>query len=198
MSIDADSPRSAGESWLTLYYLGRAAFSTVWVAAALALGQKYAVLGAGLLVLYPFWDAAANYIDAARSGRLAANRTQALNVFVSLVTTPAVVVTLQMGLNAVLATFGAWAVLSGLLQLGTAIGRWRSGAQWAMILSGAQSALAGAFFVIQARQAVPAVIPTIAGYAAFGAIYFLVSAIWLIVGKRLRNSPTDKPPAASA
>ena len=44
--------------------------------------------------------------------------------------------------------FGAWAILSGLLQLGTAVRRWkRFGAQWAMVLSGGQSALAGGFFI---------------------------------------------------
>jgi hypothetical protein len=50
-----------------------------------------------------------------------------------------------------------------------------------MVLSGAQSALAGVFFVIQAQQPVAAVIATVAGYAGFGAIYFLVSALWLAV-----------------
>jgi uncharacterized membrane protein HdeD (DUF308 family) len=177
---------SAQEQWLTRYYLCRAAFSAAWVASALMLGQQYPIFGAFLLVIYPLWDAAANYIDAAQSGGLARNRTQALNVFVSLATALGVLVALQMGLNAVLAVFGAWAFLSGLLQLGTAIGRWKSsGAQWAMILSGGQSALAGAFFVVQAQSPISAVIPTIAGYAAFGAIYFLVSAIWLAVGRSL-------------
>ena len=56
-----------------------------------------------------------------------------------------------------------------------------------MVLSGAQSAVAGGFFVVQAQQPVAAVLPTIAGYAAFGAIYFLVSALWLVVGKRMRR-----------
>ena len=139
-------------------------------------------------MLYPLWDAAANYVDAARNGGFGRNRSQAVNTLVSLATTMAVIAALQMGLNAVLAVFGAWAILSGLLQLATAIGRWRTaGAQWAMVLSGAQSAVAGGFFVVQAQQPVAAVLPTIAGYAAFGAIYFLVSALWLVVGKRMRR-----------
>ena len=51
-------------------------------------------------------------------------------------------------LHAVLAVFGAWAILAGLLQFATGLRRWRSyGAQWSMILSGAQSALAGGFFI---------------------------------------------------
>lgn len=187
-TIDRDFAQSSQERWLQLYYLGRAVFSAAWVASVLTLGQRYPALGAFLLVIYPLWDAAANYVDAARNGGLGRNRTQALNVFVSLATTLAVVVTLRMGLSAVLTVFGTWAILSGLLQLGTAIRRWRSsGAQWAMILSGAQSALAGSFFIVQAQSPVSAVIPTVAGYAAVGAVYFLVSALWLTVGKRLRK-----------
>lgn len=76
-----------------------------------------------------------------------------------------------------------------MLQLGTALRRWKSaGAQWAMVLSGGQSALAGAFFVFQSLQAVPAIAQTVAGYAAFGAFYFLVSAIALFVSKRTPQS----------
>ncbi|MDB5527061.1 MAG: hypothetical protein JWR51_164 [Devosia sp.] len=186
-TIDTNLAPSTQERWLTRYYFSRAAFSAAWVAVTLTLGQQYPLFGAVLLVIYPLWDAAANYMDAAQNGGLAQNRTQALNVFVSLATTLGVLVTLQMGLSAVLVVFGAWAFLSGLLQLATAIRRWKTGAQWAMILSGGQSALAGAFFVVQAQAPVSAVIPTIAGYAGFGAIYFLVSALWLVVSKRLRN-----------
>ena len=68
-----------------------------------------------------------------------------------------------------------------------AVRRWASGAQWAMVLSGAQSALAGGFFIAQSAQEVSAVIPLIAGYAGFGAIYFLVSALWLVLGRRARK-----------
>jgi hypothetical protein len=89
--------------------------------------------------------ALANYIDASRSGGMADNRTQAMNVVISLTTTIAVITALR--LNWVLGIFGIWAVLAGLLQLATAVRRWQHlGAQWAMILSGGQSALAGAFF----------------------------------------------------
>jgi hypothetical protein len=186
-SADALAAHPAEERWLTRYYFTRAAFSVAWVAAALALGQQNSVLGATLLVLYPLWDAAANYADAISNGGLGRNRSQAINVVVSSITTLAVLAALQVGLGAVLGVFGTWAVLTGLLQLATAIRRWKAGAQWAMVLSGGQSALAGTFFIIQAQQPVPAVLPTIAGYAGFGAIYFLVSAVWLAIGKRIRK-----------
>jgi hypothetical protein len=190
MTLDQTSPRSASNQWLARYYLTRAAFSAAWVASALTLAAHNPVLGAVWLLIYPLWDAAANAVDATRNGGLGQNRTQALNAVISLATALAVLIALQMSLQTVLLVFGAWAILSGLLQLATAIGRSRtSGAQWAMVLSGAQSALAGAFFILQAQQDVPAVIPTIAGYAGFGAFYFLISALFLIIGERLRRHP---------
>jgi uncharacterized membrane protein HdeD (DUF308 family) len=85
-------------------------------------------------------------------------------------------------MNKVLGIFGAWAIMSGLLQLGTGLRRWKAyGAQWAMILSGAQSALAGGFFIHQAGMPAAPTIATVAGYAGFGAFYFLVSALSLCV-----------------
>ncbi|TFW59216.1 DUF308 domain-containing protein [Bradyrhizobium barranii subsp. apii] len=184
-----DLVRADREQWLKFYYFIRAAFSVAWVVAAFAVGSPSAAIAGALLVLYPAWDAAANLVDALRSGGLTQNRTQALNVLVSLVTTVAVLVALQMSMNGVLGVFGAWAILSGLLQLGTAIRRWRSfGAQWAMVLSGGQSALAGGFFIFQATTPMSPTIANVAGYAAVGAIYFLVSAVWLTVTEWRRGA----------
>jgi uncharacterized membrane protein HdeD (DUF308 family) len=176
------------EQWLKLYYFIRAAFSVTWVVAAFTVGQS-AVIAGILLVAYPAWDAAANWLDALRSGGLSQNRTQALNVVVSLAATAAVILALQISMNWVLGVFGAWAILSGLLQLGTALRRWRGhGAQWAMVLSGGQSALAGGFFIFQAAMPASPSIANVAGYASVGALYFLVSAIWLTVSEWRRRA----------
>ncbi|MGO7669749.1 DUF308 domain-containing protein [Rhizobium ruizarguesonis] len=176
------------EEWLTRYYVTRAAFSAIWVAAALTAGQQSLAVAAGLLILYPAWDAAANLVDAGRSGGLANNRSQAINVAVSAVTTAAVIVALTMSMNWVLGVFGLWAIFSGLLQLGTAVRRWKTdGGQWAMILSGGQSAVAGAFFIAQAQMPAPPSIANIAGYAGLGAFYFLVSAVWRSVTQMRRK-----------
>lgn len=173
------------EQWLKRYYYTRTLFSVLWVAAAFTLGQHSSAIGAILLVIYPAWDALANYIDASRSGGLGHNRIQTTNIIVSVLTTLAVFVALSISRNWVIGVFGVWAILSGLLQLGVAVGRWKSyGAQWTMILSGAQSSLAGAFFIVQAQMPVPPSIVNIAGYSAVGAFYFLVSALWLTVSQR--------------
>jgi hypothetical protein len=181
MTTDPTATNPNQDQWLRTYYLLRTAVSVAWVIAAFAIGRQSPGVAAILLVGYPAWDALANFIDASRSGGLARNRTQAVNVAVSVATTLAVLLALP-DMHRVLGVFGAWAILSGLLQLGTALKRWkRHGAQAAMVLSGAQSALAGGFFIRQALGPVEPSIMNVAGYAGVGAFYFLVSGLWLVV-----------------
>lgn len=177
----AVAPVAGRSNGLRDYYYLRAGVSAAWVAAAFTAGRTSPPLGAALLVAYPAWDALANLIDARRSGGLARNPSQLLNVGVSGIAALAVAVTLG-NMNTVLAVFGAWAILAGLLQLATGARRWTSyGAQWAMILSGAQSALAGGLFIKQALGTAVPGITDVAPYAAVGAFYFLVSALLLTV-----------------
>ncbi|HEY8333077.1 MAG TPA: DUF308 domain-containing protein [Tardiphaga sp.] len=180
--------RAATSHWLQTYYFIRAGVSVIWVAAAFTVGARMPPIAAALLLAYPAWDAVANFVDAQRSGGLKDNGSQAFNVAVSAITTVAVAIALGQGMHAVLAVFGVWAVLAGLFQLITGVRRWRAGGQLAMILSGAQSVLAGAFFVKQATGAAVPGITDIAPYAAFGAFYFLASAIWLTVVQARRRS----------
>lgn len=189
MANDTTASR-AGADALARYYLLRAVAAAVWVAAAFTIGASNPVVAGVLLVLYPAWDAFANARDAKANGGFRANVPQALNTAVSAVIALAVLVALRIDMRLVLVLFGAWATLAGLLQLVVGVRRWRVyGAQWAMVLSGAQSALAGGFFISRAvASATPAapVITVIAPYAAFGAFYFLVSAILLAVKTRRR------------
>ncbi|KAI0911393.1 hypothetical protein F4823DRAFT_561042 [Ustulina deusta] len=192
--LDADAdPVATQERWLKKYYFARVAFSAVWVAAAFTVGDAYYLAAAVLLVIYPLWDAAACLVDAQHSGGLANNQSQAINLLVSLATTVLVLVGVIINMHWVFGVYGAWAILSGLMQLGAAVRRWKTtGAQWAQILSGAQSSLAGGFFIFQATQPMVPSIDGIAGYAAFGAFYFLVSALWLTVkGLRSQKPSTD-------
>jgi hypothetical protein len=174
-------------SWLKTYYFLRFAVSAVWVALAFTVAKGAPQIAAILLVAYPAWDAIANYVDASRSGGLGRNRSQMLNVIVSVMTAISVGLALGQSMNAVLGVFGVWAALAGLFQLITGVRRWASyGAQWAMILSGAQSMLAGGFMLKMAGGIVPVGIANVAPYAAFGAFYFLVSAVWLTVSDARR------------
>jgi uncharacterized membrane protein HdeD (DUF308 family) len=113
-----------------------------------------------------------------------------LNFFVSIVTTAAVAIAVCRSMYDVLFVFGIWAAFSGILQLVTAVRRWKSsGAQWVMILSGAQSVLAGVFMVKLAGGDAPVGIANVAPYAAFGAFYFLVSAVWLTISDARKAKP---------
>lgn len=187
-TIGTPQDTDAGTTWLTRYYFARAAFSVVWVGAAVALADSASAVVAALLLIYPAWDAIANVVDAQRNGGLRRNPTQAFNAIVSTVTTVLVGISLTTSMNDVLRVFGVWAALSGLLQLATAVRRWKTyGAQWPMILSGAQSTFAGVMFLVQASAPEAPHITAIAPYAAFGAFYFLVAAIWLVVGRARRR-----------
>lgn len=74
--------------------------------------------------------------------------------------------------------WGIWAIVSGLIQLTVALVRRKLGGQWPMIVSGAISTVAGAAFIVQAAQP-NASLTVLAGYAALGGIFFLVSAVRL-------------------
>ena len=172
---------SSQATWLRSYYFTRAILSIAWIVAAILSGG-YSAVATILLVVYPAWDAVANLVDARANGGLKANPSQSLNVAASTIMTLAVIIAVMKDNYAVLAVFGVWAILSGLLQLYTGARRWRSyGAQWVMMLSGAQSTLAGAFMISRSfGDAMPSILD-IAPYAGFGAFYFLLSAIWLTV-----------------
>lgn len=183
---DAAAP---DRDWLKTYYYLRFGVSAIWVALAFTAAKAVPPLAAVMLVAYPAWDALANYLDASRSGGLARNKSQMLNFVVSVATAVAVAAALPHGMHAVLQIFGVWAILSGLFQLLTGVRRWKSfGAQWAMILSGAQSGLAGAHMLSKAAGAAPVSIADVAPYAAFGAFYFLISAVSLTISGARRRS----------
>jgi uncharacterized membrane protein HdeD (DUF308 family) len=178
------SNQGSASDWLKSYYFVRAGVAIAWVAIAFTVGKAMPPIATALLVAYPLWDAAANLVDARRNGGLINNSSQALNVVVSVIAGVAVALTIGTSMNTVLGIFGAWAGLAGLFQLITGVRRWRTyGAQWAMILAGAQSAIVGVVFIKQATAPAVPGITDIAPYAAFGAFYFLISAIWLTVSE---------------
>lgn len=177
---------SAIGKWLQKYYIIRVSFSILWILLAVTIGKHSIIAGAILLVAYPAWDALANFIDANKSGGLAKNFAQRLNLFLSLAAALAIGISLIYGTSAAIIVFGLWAIASGVFQLLAALKRRAvSGGQWAMILSGAQSALAGGFFIKQAVGGIGLDVSVVTPYAAFGAFYFAVAAALLT-----RRTPT--------
>ena len=160
-------------------YLLRAAFALAWAAVLLVAAPDPGPLLAALLVVYPLVDAGA-VLAQLRSGDRAPGPRVAewANVLVSL----AVAATLGWAgthsIDAALAVWGAWAALSGLTQLVTAVLRRHTGGQVPQIVSGAISVAAGAAFLGQSAQD-PANMSGAGGYAVLGAVFFLVSAVRL-------------------
>jgi uncharacterized membrane protein HdeD (DUF308 family) len=165
------------------FYFLRAGAALVWVALVFASAPTPVLLAGALLVVYPAWDAIANVLDALRSGGLQANPGQKFNAVVSIVTAAFMAIAFALHGNAGgVLVFGAWALLAGLFQLAVGIRRRKLGGQVFMMISGVQSALAGVVFVVQAFGVAPG-LRQLAPYAAFGGLYFLLSALWLTFKK---------------
>lgn len=182
-TLVSSSPQLERAAWLRKLYFIRAAFSLVWVGLVHTVAKTSPVLAMILLIAYPAWDALANLLDVKMTGGAKANPTQVLNIWISTVVTAAVAIAPALGLHIALIIFGIWAIFSGLMQLATAIRRRKSNrGQWVMMLSGAQSVLAGCLFLTRQGSSA-SVAETVSGYAAVGAVYFLISGLVLLFRK---------------
>ncbi|HEY8919388.1 MAG TPA: hypothetical protein VIM87_23260 [Chitinophaga sp.] len=132
-----------------------------------------------LLIIYPAWDVIGTFLDIRANLNSPSRTPQYINAVISVLTTLAVGVVLQKGIPETLMVFGAWAILTGSIQLVLGLQRRKLlGGQWPMIISGGQSMIAGVSIIIQAHA--PAMgIANLAGYSAFGAFYYLLSAFRL-------------------
>lgn len=162
----------------TLYFT-RAAFSVIWAILLAVFTEKSKGFAYVLLIIYPVWDVIGTFLDIRANKGSSSKTPQYLNAGIGIVTALAVGIALQTGVPEALFVFGAWAVLTGFIQLVLGLRRRKSlGGQWPMIISGGQSVLAGASFIALARD--PAMgITSLAGYAAFGAFYYLLAAFRL-------------------
>ena len=155
-------------------YLVRFGFALVWAILLFTTKADLGALAVTLLVLYPLFDVAAAVVD------LRSSRAKGLqvNIAISLLAAVGVAIAAASGMPDVLRVWGAWAIVSGLVQLGVGVARRGMGGQWPMILSGGISVLAGVSFIVMASSANPS-LANVAGYAVLGGIFFLVSALRL-------------------
>ena len=162
----------------TLYFT-RAAFSIIWVILVAIFAKTSLGIASVLLIIYPAWDVIGTFLDI-RANRNSPSKTpQYINAAISAVTTVAVGLALQKGIPEALIVFGIWAIATGAIQLILGIRRRKLlGGQWPMIISGGQSILAGVSFIILAHDPTKGVF-SLAGYAAFGAFYYLLTAFRL-------------------
>jgi hypothetical protein len=159
-------------------YFVRFGFAVVWALLLFATKSDLGPVSIPLLVLYPLFDAAAAVVDTRSSGATGPGRGLQVNIAISLLATIGVAVACASGVPGVLRVWGAWAIVSGLVQLIVGVSRRTMGGQWPMILSGGISVLAGGSFIAGASAANPS-LANIAGYAVLGGIFFLVSALRL-------------------
>ncbi|MEV3960657.1 hypothetical protein AB0M34_07095 [Nocardia sp. NPDC050193] len=165
------------EGLRNLYY-ARFGFAIAWALLMLEAAATLTPVSIALLVLYPLFDVAAAVIDFRTSGAARPKAPLYLNMALSLLTAVGLGVAATSGVPDVLWVWGGWAITAGIVQLIVAILRYRLGGQWAMILSGGISTLAGASFVAGAG-APDASLTALAGYATLGGIFFLISAVRL-------------------
>lgn len=177
-AIGAMAPTSGSTTTLRTLYYARFGFAVVWAILMMAIASTISPATIALLVIYPLFDVAAAVIDFRSSGASRPKAPLYVNIALSLLTAIGLVVAATSGISGVLRVWGAWAITAGLVQLLVAILRYRLGGQWAMILSGGISVLAGGSFIVMAGGP-QASLTSIAGYAILGGIFFLASAIRL-------------------
>jgi uncharacterized membrane protein HdeD (DUF308 family) len=162
-----------------LYFI-RAAFSVAWVIAVALFAKTSLGIASVLLIIYPAWDIVGTFLDIRANHASISKVPQYINVVISGITTVAVGLALQKGVPEALIVFGAWAIGTGLIQLILALHRRKFlGGQWPMIISGAQSMIGGTSFILLAHDPTKG-ITSLAGYAAFGAVYYLLAAFRLL------------------
>jgi uncharacterized membrane protein HdeD (DUF308 family) len=160
-------------------YFTRAAFSVIWVILIAIFAASNFTVASILLIIYPAWDVFGTFLDIRANKGPSSKMPQYLNAVISTITTIAVALALQHGVPEALIVFGIWAMLTGLIQLILALRRRKElGGQWPMIISGGQSIIGGSSFIILAHDPKMG-IASLAGYAAFGAFYYLLSAFRL-------------------
>ena len=161
----------------------RAVLALAWAAALIiAVGSDVPATGssltagvAALLASYPFIDVIASMAgsryDAAFRNVLRVNAAISAAAVVAITATG-----FGSDAGATFACFGAWATISGAIQVGVALRRRPRAGQWLMILSGGLSTIAGLGFVGQSGGH-DAHVTYIGGYMALGALLYLLSAL---------------------
>jgi uncharacterized membrane protein HdeD (DUF308 family) len=178
-STEAGTPAPVariGTAGLRNLYFARFGFAVVWAGLLALTASTLTPVATVVLVIYPLFDVAAAVVDFRSSGAARPRAPLYVNMALSLLA--AIGLAAASDIPGVLRVWGIWAITAGIVQLVVAVQRYRLGGQWAMILSGGLSAVAGAGFILQA-SGTNASLTNVAGYAVVGGVFFLVSAIRL-------------------
>ncbi len=170
-------------------YFTRTAVQLLWAGVVIATAATNPALAAALLVLYPLWDVACTVYDLRSSIRSNSGSptAQYVNAALGFLAAIAIFLTAFKNPQQAVVTFGAWAFVAGVAQFAVGISRRKQlGGQWAMILSGLQSAAAGVAFILGGLDD-KTHIKDIGGYAIFGGVYFLIAGI--LMHRKLSHIP---------
>jgi hypothetical protein len=174
MSNTAPIEQLQAHSLRNLYFT-RTAVQLLWAGIVVATAASNPALAAGLLILYPLWDVGCTVYDLRSSTRSGPSTAHYVNVVLGSLAAIGISVTAFKSPQQAVVTFGAWAFTAGLAQLAIGISRRKQlGGQWAMILSGIQSAAAGVVFILGGLHD-KTHIKDLGGYAIFGGVYFLIA-----------------------
>ncbi|MFD6529579.1 hypothetical protein [Streptomyces sp. NPDC060184] len=176
-TVESPAARGIAPALRRLYFV-RFGFAVIWAALLFTTASELGPLGVALVVIYPLFDVVAAVVDARSARDRGSIRALQVNMAISLIAAVGLAMASSSGVPAVLRVWGAWAILSGIVQLVVGAVRRRLGGQWPMILSGGISVLAGGSFVMGASASDPQ-LGDVAGYAVLGGIFFLVSALRL-------------------
>jgi uncharacterized membrane protein HdeD (DUF308 family) len=163
----------------------RAVLALAWAAAVIvAVGHDVPTTAsdlpvglAALLASYPLIDAVASTTGAKHDDGTP-RKVSRINAAISATAVIAIAITaFGSDAGATLASFGAWAAISGAIQLGVAVRRRRfESGQLPMIVSGGLSTIAGLGFIAQSGGH-DARVSYIGGYMAVGAVLYL---LWVL------------------
>jgi hypothetical protein len=181
MSTTTATPATDEAVGLRRLYLARFAFAIAWAAVFVLASDPYGGLALAVAAVYPLVDAVASLVALRRTAGTSV--VLAANAALSLAAAVAIVAVGSGDLAGLMVVWGAWAIVSGALQLAEALARRAVGGQGSLIFSGGLSVLAGAGFVVSAGGATSSA--GLAGYATLGGIFFLVAALRL--GRAMRS-----------
>ena len=194
MSNTVHSEQPQAHTLRNLYFT-RTAVQLLWAGTVIATAAGNPALAAGLLILYPLWDVACTVYDLRSSTRSGSSTPLLVNVVLGILAAIGIALTAFKSPQQAVVTFGAWAFVAGLAQLAVGVSRRKQlGGQWAMILSGLQSAAAGVAFLLGGLHD-KTHIKDLGGYAIFGGVYFLIAG--LLMHRKLSQSSSAGAVAAT-
>jgi uncharacterized membrane protein HdeD (DUF308 family) len=193
-TLTSRTPSATGErSTLMKLYLVRGVLAVAWAAVFAGAHDRLDGVAITLLVVYPLIDAVSSWIDHQALPVGSERRITAFNGVLSTLAAVGVGVAGTAGGAAVLAVFGAWAVVSGAAQLLVGLRRRgpELGKQWPVLIAGGLSFVVGIFYVIQATGDAPT-LDVLSVYATGGGVFFIVQAGLLALKAR---KPRDRTAA---